>query len=182
MLPWSRPYLTYEIVWLAGRMPREGWEPTFGGQISTDSFPIDIEAIEDGDSVNADDRRISAEESAPDIDRNMRDVCPNGVFDANTSNDENSQQVASEDLIIADNKGTSSEEPNPKVEHIVQQTCQGGILKAEESDSQNSDHSEEAADTVGSFIGRIHHAIRTGRLFVPVTASMQDSSREAWGA
>ena len=134
------------------------------------------------DSVIADDIRISAKESAPDIDRNMRAICPNSVFTAHTSNDENFQQVASEDSIIADNKGTPSEEPTPKVEHIVQQTCRGGVLKAEESDGQNSDHSEEAADTVGSFIGRTFRAIRTGRLFVPVMVSMQDSSREAWSA
>ena len=94
-----------------------------------DSFPIDTEVIGDGNSVIADDRCISAEESAPDIDRNMRDICPNGVFDAHKSNDENSQQVASEDSIIAENKGTSSEEPTPKVEHIVQQTCRGGVLR-----------------------------------------------------
>ena len=56
------------------------------------------------DSVIADDIRISAKESAPDIDRNMRDICPNSVFNAHTSNDENFQQVANEDPNIADNK------------------------------------------------------------------------------
>ena len=76
------------------------------------------------------------------------------------------QSSAFEDPIIADDKGP----------------CSNGVLKAEGSRSQKSDHSEDAADTVGSFIGRIHHAIRTGRLFAPVMAAMQDSSREAWGA
>ena len=130
------------------------------------------------DSVIADDRCTSAEKRAPDIEGNMRDICPNDVFNADTRNDEISQQVAREDSIIAVDKGTSGEESTPKVDNIVQQTCPNGILKAEESDSQNSDHSEEAADTVGSFIGRINQAIRTGRLFVPVMASMQESSRE----
>ena len=92
------------------------------------------------------------------------------------------QSSAFEDSIIADDKGTSAEESTPKVDDIEQQTYLNGNLKAEGSDSQNSEHSEEAADTVGSFIGRIYHAIRTGRLYAPVMAAMQDSSREAWGA
>ena len=89
---------------------------------------------------------------------------------------------AFEDSIIADDKGTSAEESTLKVDNIKQQTCLNGNFKAEGSDSQNSEHSEEASDTVGSFIGRIHHAIRTGRLYAPVMAAMQDSSREAQGA
>ena len=92
------------------------------------------------------------------------------------------QSSAFEDSIIADDKGTSAEESTTKVHNIVQQTCLNGNLKAEGSNSQNFDHSEEAADTVGAFIGRIHHAIRTGRLYAPVMAAMQDSSREAQGA
>lgn len=35
--------------------------------------------------------------------------------------------------------------------------------------------------TLGSFIGRIHHAIRNGRLFVPVMACLQDSLEGASG-
>lgn len=92
------------------------------------------------------------------------------------------QSSAFEDPSIADDKGTSAEDSTPKVDNFVPQTCLNGNLKAAGRDSQNSDHPEEAASTVGSFIGTIHHAIRTGRLFAPVMAAMQDSSREAWGA
>ena len=89
---------------------------------------------------------------------------------------------AFEDPNIAADKGSSAEESTPEVDNIVPQTCLNGNFKAEGRDSHNSDHPEEAAGTVGSFIGRIHHAIRTGRLFAPVMAAMQDASREAWGA
>ena len=130
------------------------------------------------DSVIADDICISIEENAPDQDRNRRYICPNRVSNTDTRNDDDSQQVVREDSIVTDDKGTSGEASTPKVDDVVQQTCANGILKTQENDSQKSDYSEKSTDTVGSFIGRIYQAIRTGRLFIPVMASMYDPSRE----
>ena len=65
------------------------------------------------------------------------------------------QPSAFEDSIIEDDKGHLCRSVAPQVDNIVQQTCLNGHLRAEGSDSQKFDHSEEAADTVGSFIGRI---------------------------